>query len=336
MKKVIALLLIFSLCISLAACAETSVNEKNTSQKKPSNNATAAGKDQDTTATQKDVEEAEYEFVEPTTIQVETGEDGTRYTYYMDAFGMLIRAIIVPTDGSTSEITFGKNGQPVHSTGTLPDGAEFETSYGADGQTIHNFYKKIDGSEEEWYYNENGQLISYIYKSPDGSSEEQHYEDYFENGNPGRITYSGSYGERTEEYNVQGNLIRTSSKLPNGEYMEEQYENGNLICRISKLPDGTQIETRYENGAEVKYIARTYNEAGILIQTFVQDYKSNSTEYWDYNESGNLVTYTYSKYPTVHQAYYFDASGNLTEVNDNGKIINDPEELAKISAGLDF
>lgn len=337
MKKVISLLLIFALCFSLAACDEGNVSNNPASQENPSNNAAAVpDENRGTTTTQEDGEEADYEFVEPTTVQVETGEDGTRYTYYMDANGMLMRAIIVPADGSTSETTFGKNGQPIHSIGTMPDGSEYETTYGKNGQPIHNFYKWIDGTEEDQRYNENGQLISLIYKFPDGSSVEQHYDSYFENGNPGKITYIDLYGERTEEYDEQGNLIYASHKLSDGEHAEEQYENGSLICRTSTLPSGNQIERHYENGAEIKYVEHTYNEAGILIQTVIQDRKTNVNEYWDYNDEGVLIAYTYSLYPTVNKVYYFDESGALIQFNDNGTIINDPEELAKIAADLDF
>lgn len=337
MNKVISAFLVLALCLSLSACGEGIASNAPASQENPTNNAAAVpDENRGTTTTQENGEEADYEFVEPTTVQVETWEDGTQYTYYMDANGMLMRAIIVPTDGSAIETTFGKNGQPIHSIGTMPDGTEYETTYGENGQIIYNFYKRIDGTEEEQHYNEKGQLISFICKLPDGSSVEQYYDHYFENGNPGKITYIDLYGERTEEYDEQGKLTYSSHKSPNGEYTEVQYENGSMIRQTSTLPNGNQIETYYENGAEIKYVEHKHNEAGILIQTFILHHKTNVNEYWDYNDQGILVAYTYSLYPTVNKVYYFDESGTLTKLDDNGSLIEDPEELAKIAADLDF
>lgn len=403
MKKTISLLLVLIFCLSLAACDESESpqgSEVLHNGQPTSHSASAPNQDE---ACSQSPEDENYEFVEPTTVEERTMEDGSQGTFYQDANGKLIRAILKGTDGTVGEFTynpdgtvdketrsdgtqteyhyylsenlitsittfpngdrmecntdgngnpisqthkgadgsegeiiFGENGQPLYSTSKWPDGSEYEITYGENGQPLHSTSKQVDGYEQEEHFNEKGQLLTRIVKSPDGYLQEEYYDNYFENGIPGKYTLVNPDGERTEEYDENGTLILVTVKHSNGEYSEEHYENGSLICRTSKLSNGNQIETHYENGAEIKYVEHKYNEAGILIQTYISHHKTKVNEYWDYNNEGVLIAYTYSLYPTVHKVYYFDESGTLTKFDDNGTLIDDPEQLAKIATELDF
>lgn len=324
MKKHIAVLIIFALCLGLSACgAETGKAEEivlpSIPTPMPVQNLPTMPEDsgdQDPEDTQAaDPAEKKYPWEEefdPTGYTVRKGEfgegrtiswikgykNGRSIVYYNSGMiedsyfypsGALSHTCVYYADGSYSEVRRLDNGDVV----TLPDG----TKISGLGTVFYIMTINADGSWKETQYNSEEIPELEIRQLADGSYQEIRYNSAGVSVHEITRGLDGYYYEILWYDNGDINKIITDDPAA-GTYMEEiYYENGQLKHKKSQTSDEEQ-EARYD-------------EEGFL-------------------------TYFHTKLADYEIELIVDGSGKLVKAIENGQTIEDPTALAQYVTSYNF
>lgn len=347
MKKIIATLLIFTLCIGLCACGGGDHVELPTRppQSAPQNQpAVQENQNAEPGETQKSTEaiestEGKYpwevEFREEDYfVYTHTEPKVGKFTSYLEGnlFGRCVRTVSEYTNGEISDAYFYPNGVDSHSYTWYADGSYIERHHLDDG--------RIDLEERKTYL---GTTVYYKQINPNGTWNETHCD---ENGN---VIYSGSLdadGTLLEYQRLEDGTSREVSDNPNtGCHSEwEYYTNGNTKKSISDNPEaGTYSEYEcYENG-NIKYsvskdAAGNYSEQEYYENGNFKCCKNQSPEYTmaeRYDEEG-YRTYFYQKDVNWEIELTADETGKLVKVVENGEVKEDAATLAQYAQNYNF
>lgn len=294
MKKRIAPVLAFVLCLSLCACGQ----ESTPTQSEETVAATQPEQTVETTA------EGYY-------VQEKTLEDGTVVTIYRDSGpdGAVVKAYCTYTDGTTSE-----------------------EQYDSEGNLNFIIWNDTEGSVYEQYYYPSGNLKKFIENHADGSYTEVHFMDNgtFDEatgiGYDGTITYEkyitadGEVEENTYDIEEDGTRWETE-EWPDGTVIQTHYgARGSMIEQIQdNQATGNHTEiTYYENGNEKSRHSR-YADRG--MDSHIEYYEDGSVAYSLLTDDGG-----YKREEKINEigytVYYFESSLNMEFfANDTGELV---------------
>lgn len=300
MKKIIATLLVFTLCIGLCACGGSNVEV-------PTRPVQAALPDQsvtEETGSGADAAEESAEAVDPT---------GETYPWEAefreeDYVKFSITApngdeIVTWREGSI----FGTERRNLYEwaeSGTISD-----SYYYPSGNTSHEYTWYTDGAYVEANFLDNGYVD--LEKGMTHMGTQVYYK---------RIEADGSWLEQFSDEN--GYPVRVISKSADGTYSEtEYYENGNMSKSIVDDPvKGEYQEQEYFENGNMKYLK---------FQT--PEYTAEER----YDEEG-FRTYYYTKGVDWEQECIADDTGKLVKVVENGTAIEDAATLARYASDCNF
>lgn len=302
MRKGIAVLVIFALCLGLCACGGSAESIEQPTKPQQSlpieapKNAAAeeSAEAQDPTG---ETYPWETEFNEEDYVKFEiTAPKGEKITTWREGtiFGREVREIYEWTDGTISDSYYYPSGNKSHSYTWGADGSYSESHYLDNGymdqenQIIYTgtvVYEKniqADGSAREFFSNENGVLTHSVVQQADGFYADTYY---FENGNPSKhVYYDPATGEQGEqEYYENGNLKYSVYKNATGYCSEQEYfDNGSLKYSKNQSPEYTMEDCYDEEGFRTYFYSKDANheiemitdESGKLIK-----YVENGTAY---------------------------------------------------------
>ncbi len=303
MKKRIALMLAFVLCLSLCACGQEAAPDQ---------------KEQDTSNLETQAQSATAETTaEGYYVQKKTMEDGTNVTIYRygGPEGAIVTGFLVYPDGAQAEERYNSEGVLEYTIYIDVDGSTYETFFYPSGCIAKDVMNSADGSYSEVHFMDNGTIdeetgvitsgtICYEkYVTADGQVEEYSYD----------ITVDDD-GTRwnTEEWD-DGTVVRTHYSA-NGMPIEQIQDN-------EATGDHTEIKY-YENGSEM---TRDSYYADHGIRSYLEYYENGSVKYslLEYDSGGkseeriNEAGYT---------TYYYD---NFDNTSDKEFFANDVGELVK-------
>ncbi len=297
MKKGIAVLIMFALCLGLCACGGSAESvelptKPVVSENQPAN--TASGEAGETTESTEDKYPWEIEFREedyfPLKITAPNGEKITSYRIG-GIFGMEVRYYCEYPNGDICDEYYYPSGNKSHSYTWGADGSYSESYYLDNGYTdpekqiiymgtvVYEKNIEADGTESELVCDENGNLTFSAHKEANGTYSEYYY---FENGNMSKSFYDNpNTGEHEEgEYFENGNIKRyVLDNSSTGESSHQEYfENGNFKYNKNQSPEYTQEERYDEEGFHTYWYSKDANyeieliadETGKLIR-FVEN-----------------------------------------------------------------
>lgn len=300
MRKIIAYILVLTLCLGLCACGGDSSIEVPTrpaesvitptrpeSVAAPENSAADAAEE----ATESD--EGKYpwevEFREEDYVKFNfTAPNGDKIVTWREGsvMGMERRCLYEwAEDGTISDSYYYPSGNKSHEYTWYPDGSYVEFGLLDDGYT--------DLGTSTTY---NGTVVYQKNIYPDGTVSEQ---SFYENGNPARMI----------------------SISPDGIFSDtECYENGNVKRSVYEDTAGNYSEQEcYENGA-IKY---------------VKNQSPEQTNEEQYDEEG-YRTYYYTKSAEYEMECISDETGKLVKVIENGEVKEDAATIARCAADYNF
>lgn len=250
MKKIIAALFAFVLCIGLCACdAETGLEGKPEDIVLPvkPQQMEIPGEDSENSTEATDASGETYpweaEFIEE---DYDVFQFPGQISYRIGGlFGREVRNIETLSDGLIFDRYYYPSGNLSHGYEYRPDGVfrEFhcmDNGYTDENGTIYSgvcIYQKLvnpDGSWDETHWDENGTIIVDISMNPDGTYRESYY---YENGN-NRLTIDSNSSDG----------IRNETEF---------YESGALKYTKLQTPEMTQEERCGEEGYRTYYYAKT-------------------------------------------------------------------------------
>lgn len=320
MKKNIAMLIIFTLCLSLCACgADVQQSDGASVQNKPVNsgktqNAVSDEVVEDTEA----VEETypwEAEFREEDYYRLESGvlPNGDEAVTWLEGEFL---------DRKVRELyTWGESGD-VRDTYFYPN-----------GNISHEYMRYADGTFQESHYLDNEQTESEQQVSQQGTRI------YLKQVNPDDSWYEYHYNENEV-------LTLSASMEANGTYSESYYfEDGNIKKSVSNNDQtGAYMEYEYyENGSMKRSVykdsaAGTYTEQECFENGSMKYNKNESAEYAmedRFDEEGYHTYYCY-KNPEYELELIADETGKLVKVIENGEVKEDEETLAQCAQTYKF
>ena len=309
MKKRIALVLTFMLCLSLCACSQEPAQ--------PEQTVTEAQAGQ--TANESQAEQAGALTEDGYYMQEKTLDDGTHIKIYRDG---------------------GPEGPIVEGYVTYPDGTYSEERYDTDGKLEYFTWNDTEGSVYEQYYYPSGNVSKSISNCADGSYDEYHYLDngtYDEAtgiGYDGTIIYrknisaDGQVDEETYEFEEDGTRWETD-EWPDGTIVKSHYTGRGML--LEQIQDneatGNHVEiTYYENGSE-KTRNAYYPDNGLnsLLEYYENGNVAHSLMKYDdgytNEEKINEIGYTVYYYDSNLKAEFFaNDMGELVKYVKNGTV----------------
>ncbi len=299
MKKHIAALIIFALCLGLSACggsADSIELPTKPQQSLPAEDPRNGTAEESTEAQDPTAETYpwEAEFNEEDYVKFEiTAPQGEKIITWREGtiFGREAREIYEWTDGTISDSYYYSSGNKSHSYTWGADGSYSERYYLDNGYTDLEkrmtypgtvIYEKnigADGTESVLFCDENGNLTFSSHKEANGTYSEYYY---FENGNMSKSFYDNpNTGEHEEgEYFENGNIKRyvLDNSATGESFHQEYFENGNLKYNKNQSPEYTQEERYDEEGFHTYFYSKDANyeieliadETGKLIR-FVEN-----------------------------------------------------------------
>ena len=311
MKKRIALVLAFVLCLSLGACSQESAQ--------PEQTVTEAQAGQ--TANNSQAEQAGTLTEDGYYMQEKTTEDGIHLKIYRAG---------------------GPEGPIVSGYVTYPDGTYSEERYDTDGKLEYFTWNDTEGSVYEQYYYPSGNVSKSISNYADGSYDEFHYMDnatYDEATGisyDGTITYrkmisaDGQVDEETYEFEEDGTRWETD-EWPDGTIVKSRYTGRGML--LEQIQDneatGNHVEiTYYENGNEKTHDAY-YADHG--LNSLIEYYENGSVKYslMEYddgtkveekiNEAG-YTTYYRCIGDGINWEFFADDTGELVKYVKDGTV----------------
>ena len=289
MKRRIALILIFALCLSLCACGqETEPAQEDQATQAPSATAEAPadgpyveemtaedgtvitfyhigspeGPVEKIICNYPDGAHSEEYYNGEATLEymIYTDVEGTVYESYFYPSGGIAKDIIKSADGSYTEVHFLDNGVMDAETGVVSSGTIcYEKYVTADGQIREHFHDVSVEDDDTWWDTEewgDGTIVQTHYNA-NGMPIEQIL-DNESNGHHTVITYYENGTEKTRDAHYSENHSRT--------YIE-YYENGSVAYSLLEYDDGSKREERINEAGYTTY----YLESTIDMEFFAND-----------------------------------------------------------------
>ena len=291
MKTRLALLLVFALCLSLAACGNgNTLNETVHIMEDGSNHIVT--QDQNGNIVQERVEHPDGSITE-----FVFQEDGSYCETHTDP------------DGTVMILSFGKENIRISETRTFADGTRYEVLFHENGNILSETRNMPDGSSQSFCFDAEGLLVSETVVSPDGSKTCSAYE-YDGNGNTtAKFTTlpDGSAGSvyRWSAYKENGFPLEGTVTAPDGTIYEFIYDEFNRsILKTITVPDGTVTICDHNNietaiGSDGTVYAHIYDENNNKIEEVVT-LPDGSVIRHEYDAAGNHISET-----------FYDPDGNI-------------------------
>lgn len=284
MKKRIALILAFVLCLSLCACGQGSAHAP--ADQKPAN------------AKQNDTES-----------QQEQTAETTAGDYFVE------EEILVDGGKSTTYRVGSPNGVIAKITREFVDGSYTEERYDSEGKLEYSIHSRPDSYVWEQYFYPSGNVSKDIMKSADGSSTEKHFLD---NGSIDEATGTVTSGATTYEKHVtadgQVNEITHDIDVEDdgtywfnytgedGSIEKTHFDTDNKIIEAIRDNEATgdHAEIEYVNGIKFKEIQTNKNNDNRMEITYYESGKMKSLDTYDANRKERTLIEYYENNSVKH------------------------------------
>ena len=334
MKKRIALVLVFVLCLSMCACGQESSPAQATQDSTATQNMQAGNEEVVNNQTAETTPDGYY-------VEEGTLADGGKSTTYRvgSPDGVIAKLTKEFVDGSYTEERYDSEGKLEYFIHSRPDSYVWEQYFYPSGNVSKSITKEADGSSTEMHFLDNGSIdeaagtVTYgttTYEklvTADGQVNEITYDIDVEDDGTYWFNYTGEDGSiKKTHFDTDNKIIeaiRDNEAI--GDHAEIEYVNGIKFKEIqtNKNNDNRMEITYYESG-KMKSLD-TYN-AEHKERTLIEYYENNSVKHLLHeSDDGHYkeeLKYNEAGYTTYYYLYNSDADTNMEFfANDVGELL---------------